>query len=316
MGDYYAEVSFDYDADNYNAPVINKLGWTIYNDWTPAEYTVNGSGWMNKDFVISANDGYKVSLTNTADGTWSESLTYGAETSDGSVTFYLRNETDGTISLAKTVSYNIDKTDPTGRVEFDERNGWERFINTITFGLFFRNEVTVKIAANDTLSGVDKIEYVSFGEAKTLDEVKAITDWTEYNGSFGVTLEDAKRFVYFVRITDKAGNVTYLSTDGAEYDTTAPVLYGIENGGVYHGDKVFKATDDNFLKIEVDGVDITDTTDGDNEFKVLADNAEHTVTVTDKAGNVTEYKITVYKKYMVCCPHPYDIADFGQGIQP
>ena len=299
VGDYYAEVSFAYDADNYNAPVINKLGWTIYNDWTPTEYTVNGSGWMNKDFVISANDGYKVSLTNTADGTWSESLTYSAETSDGSVTFYLRNETDGTISLAKTVSYKIDKTDPTGRVEFDERNGWEKFINTITFGLFFRNEVTVKIAANDTLSGVDKIEYVSFDEAKTLDEVKAITDWTEYNGSFGVTLEDAKRFVYFVRITDKAGNVTYLSTDGAEYDTTAPLLYGIENGGVYHGDKVFKATDDNFLKIEVDGVDITDTTEGDNEFKIVADNAEHTVTVTDKAGNVTEYKITVYKKYMV-----------------
>ena len=299
VGDYYAEVSFAYDADNYNAPVINKLGWTIYNDWTPTEYTVNGSGWMNKDFVISANDGYKVSLTNTADGTWSESLTYSAETSDGSVTFYLKNETDGTISLAKTVSYKIDKTDPTGRVEFDERNGWEKFINTITFGLFFRNEVTVKIAANDALSGVDKIEYVTFGEAKTLDEVKAITDWTEYNGSFGVTLEDAKKFVYFVRITDKAGNVTYLSTDGAEYDTTAPLLYGIENGGVYHGDKVFKATDKNFLKIEVDGVDITDTANGDNEFKIVADNAEHTVTVTDKAGNVTECKITVYKKYMV-----------------
>ncbi|MBO5166043.1 MAG: InlB B-repeat-containing protein, partial [Lachnospiraceae bacterium] len=35
------------------------------------------------------------------------------------------------------------------------------------------------------------------------------------------------------------------------------------------------------------------------EFKIVADNAEHTVTVTDKAGNGTEYKITVYKKYMV-----------------
>ena len=299
VGDYYAEVSFDYDADNYNAPTINKLGWTIYNDWTPTEYTVNGNGWMNKDFVISANDGYKVSLTNTADGTWSESLTYSAETEVGSVTFYLKNETDGTISLAKTETYKLDKTDPTGRVEFVERTGWEKFVNTITFGLFYKEEVTVKTTASDNLSGVAKIEYAYSNEAKTLDEVKTIADWTEYNGEFGVTLEDAKKFVYFVRITDKAGNVTYLSTDGAEYDTTAPVLYGIENGGVYHGDKVFKATDENFLKIEVDGVDITDSTEGDNEFKIVADNAEHTVTVTDKAGNVTEYKITVYKKYMV-----------------
>ena len=299
VGDYYAEVSFDYDADNYNAPVINKLGWTIYNDWTPAEYTVNGSGWMNEDFVISAKNGYKISLTNTANGTWEDALTYSAETNNGSVTFYLKNETSGTISLAKTVSYKLDKTEPTGRVEFVERTGWEEFINTITFGLFYKDEVTVKVTAEDNLSGVAKIEYVYSNEAKTLNEVKEITDWTEYNGEFGVSLQDAKKFVYFVRITDNAGNVTYLSTDGAEYDTTAPVLYGIENGGVYHGDKVFKAMDKNFLKIEVDGVNITDTTEGDDEFKIVADNAEHTVTVTDKAGNVTEYKITVYKKYMV-----------------
>ena len=299
VGDYYAEVSFDYDADNYNAPVINKLGWTIYNDWTPSEYTVNGSGWMNEDFVISAKNGYKISLTNTANGTWEDALTYSAETNNGSVTFYLKNETSGTISLAKTVSYKLDKTEPTGRVEFVERTGWEEFINTITFGLFYKDEVTVKVTAEDNLSGVAKIEYVYSNEAKTLNEVKEIADWTEYNGEFGVSLQDAKKFVYFVRITDNAGNVTYLSTDGAEYDTTAPVLYGIENGGVYHGDKVFKAMDKNFLKIEVDGVDITDTTEGDDEFKIVADNAEHTVTVTDEAGNVTEFKITVYKKYMV-----------------
>ena len=291
VGDYYAKANLAYDADNYNAPTISKLGWTIYNDWSPTEYTAttpNGSGWMNKDFVISANDGYKVSLTNTADGTWSESLTYSAETSDGSVTFYLRNETDGTISLAKTVSYNIDKTDPTGRVEFDERNGWENFINTITFGVFFRNEVTVKIAANDTLSGVDKIEYVSFGEAKTLDEVKAITDWTEYNGSFGVTLEDAKRFVYFVRITDKAGNVTYLSTDGAEYDTTAPVIEGIENGKTYYTTQKVTVTDKNIDSItlngEIAGNEIA--LDGNKE-------AAYTIVATDKAGNSTTVNVTM-----------------------
>lgn len=296
-----AAAAITYDA-NHTGEGTLFLDWEIVNNWTPAEYTVsapNGNGWLNKDFAITPASGYKISLTNTADGDWKDALTYSGETADGSVTFYLKNETDGTISLAKTVTYKLDKTAPTGKVEFVNRNAWEEFVNTITFGLFFKDEVTVKATANDTLSGVDKIEYASADKAMTLDEVKAITDWTEYNGEFGVTLENAKTFVYFVRITDKAGNVTYLSTDGAEYDTTAPVLYGIENGGVYHGDKVFKATDDNFLKIEVDGVDITNTTEGDNEFKIVADNAEHTVTVTDKAGNVTEYKITVYKKYMV-----------------
>ena len=299
VGDYYAKANLAYDVNNYHAPAIGTLGWTIYNDWTPIEYTVNGSGWMNEDFVITANDGFKASLTNTAGGEWNESLSFSPETADGSVTFYLKDETSGAISLAKTESYQIDKTAPTGKVEFVERTGWEEFVHTISFGLFYKDEVTVKITGADTLSGVAKIEHYESNEAKTLDEVMEIADWTEYNGSFGVALEDAKKFVYFVRITDNAGNVTYLSTDGAEYDTTAPVLYGIEDGGVYHGDKVFKALDENFLKIEVDGVDITDTTEGDAEFKITADNAEHTVTATDKAGNVTEYKITVYKKYMV-----------------
>ena len=302
VGDYYAEVNLTYDAHNYNAPTIGKLGWTIYNEWTPTEYTAttpNGNGWLNSDFVITANDGYKVCLTNTANGDWKDNLTYSGETADGSVTFYLKNETDGTISLAKTVTYKLDKTAPTGKVEFVERTGWEEFVNTITFGLFYKDEVTVKATANDNLSGAEKIEYASSDKAMTLEEVKAITDWTEYTDSFGVTLEDAKKFVYFVRITDKAGNVTYLSTDGAEYDTTAPVLYGMEDGGVYHGDKIFKAIDDNFLKIEVDGVDITDTTEGDDEFKIVADNAEHKVVVTDNAGNVTEYKVTVNKNYTV-----------------
>ena len=40
-------------------------------------------------------------------------------------------------------------------------------------------------------------------------------------------MEDGKRFVYYVRITDKAGKYTYLSTNGAEYDITATEISGI-----------------------------------------------------------------------------------------
>lgn len=291
VGDYYAEVNLTYDAHNYNAPTISKLGWTIYNDWSPTEYTAttpNGNGWLNSDFVITANDGYKVALTNTVDGDWKDALTYSGETADGSVTFYLKNETDGTISLAKTATYKLDKTAPTGKVEFVNRNAWEEFVNTITFGLFFKDEVTVKATANDTLSGVDKIEYASADKAMTLDEVKAITDWTEYTDSFGVTLEDAKTFVYFVRITDKAGNVTYLSTDGAEYDTTAPVIDGVENGKTYYTTQKVTVTEKNVDTITLNGNPAT-------ENITLAGNKEatYTIVVTDKAGNTTTVTVTM-----------------------
>lgn len=291
VGDYYAEVNLTYDAHNYNAPTISKLGWTIYNDWSPTEYTAttpNGNGWLNSDFVITANDGHKVSLTNTADGDWKDALTYSGETADGSVTFCLKNETDGTISLAKTITYKLDKTAPTGKVEFVNRNAWEEFVNTITFGLFFKDEVTVKATANDTLSGVDKIEYALASKAMTLDEVKGITDWTEYTDSFGVTLEDAKTFVYFVRITDKAGNVTYLSTDGAEYDTTAPVINGAENGKTYYTTQKVTVTEKNVDTITLNGNPAT-------ENITLAGNKEaiYTIVVTDKAGNTTTVTVTM-----------------------
>ena len=291
VGDYYAEVNLTYDAHNYNAPTISKLGWTIYNDWSPTEYTAttpNGNGWLNSDFVITAKDGHKVSLTNTADGEWSTNLTYSAETADGSVTFCLKNETDGTISLAKTVTYKLDKTAPTGKVEFVERTAWEKFVNTITFGLFFKDEVTVKATANDNLSGVDKIEYALASKAMTLDEVKGITDWTEYTDSFGVTLEDAKTFVYFVRITDKAGNVTYLSTDGAEYDTTAPVIDGVENGTTYYTTQKVTVTDKN-----IDSITLNGETAG-NEIALEGDKeVTYTIIATDKAGNETTVTVTM-----------------------
>ena len=291
VGDYYAKANLAYDADNYNAPAISTLGWTVYNDWTPTEYTVtahNANGWLNKDFVISAKSGYKVSLTNTADGTWSENLTYSAETDNGSVIFYLKNETDGTISLAKTETYKLDKTDPTGRVEFVERTGWETFLNTISFNLFYKDEVNVKATASDNLSGVAKIEYAHSNEAKTLYEAKVITDWTEYNGEFGVTLEDAKKFVYFVRITDKAGNVTYLSADGAEYDTTAPVILGIENGKTYYTTQKATVTDKNIDSITLNGETAGNeiTLEGNKE-------ATYTIIATDKAGNTTTVNVTM-----------------------
>ena len=291
VGDYYAEVNLTYDANNYNAPAINKLGWTIYNDWTPTEYTVsapNGNGWLKDEFTITPAEGYLVSLTNTADGTWEDKLTYTTRTDNGSVTFYLKNTTDGTISLGKTVTYKLDMTAPTGKVEFVDRSGWEEFLNTISFGLFYKDEVTVKITTSDDLSGIANVEYYEANKAMTLDEVKAITNWTAYNGSFGVSVEDTKQFVYFVRITDNAGNVTYLSTDGAEYDTTAPVISGVENGKTYYTTQKVTVTEKNVASIKLNGetAGANITLDGNKD-------AIYTIEAIDKAGNKTTVTVTM-----------------------
>ena len=291
VGNYTAKVTFSYDSANYEAPVLADLNWSIKNDWTPTEYVVstpNDNGWLNDAFTIIPAEGYWVSLTNTADSLWENKLTYSDETANGSVTFYFKNADNGKISLGKTVTYKLDKTAPTGKVEFVDRTGWEKFVNSITFGLFYKDEVTVKITTNDDLSGVASVEYYAADKAMTLEEVKAITNWTAYNGSFGVSVEDTKQFVCFVRITDNAGNVTYLSTDGAEYDTTAPVISGIENGKTYYTTQKVTVTEKNVASITLNGEDA-----GTNITLEGNKDTTYTIVVTDKAGNSTTVTVTM-----------------------
>ncbi len=291
-GSFRAVASITYDA-NYKGVTTLLLDWEIKNDWTPTEYTVsapNGNGWVNQDFVITAANGYLISTTNTATGEWKDALTYSTETADGSVTFYLKSQADGTISLAKTVTYKLDKTAPTGKVEFVERIGWEEFIHNITFGLFYKDEVTVRVTEQDNLSAVAKIEYACSDTAMTLEEVKEIADWTEYNGSFGVTLPEAQKFVYFIRLTDHAGNVTFLSTNGAEYDKTAPVVSGVENGKTYYTTQKVSATDRNIKTVTVNGTPVFDP----SEFSLPGDtDVEFVISATDAAGIATIVTVTM-----------------------
>ena len=306
IGITFTDFTLSGDADvlkNYTLTQPTGVTANITNGWNPVkdtEYTAsitNAIGWLKEDLTVAAKDGYELSLTNTADGTWENTLIGAVESADSSLKFYVRNKTTGAISEQVTVAYKLDKntetTRTTGKVEFVGRSSWQTFVNHITFGLFYKDEVTVKAEADDGLSGVESIEYAVSDKAMSLEEVMAITDWTAMPiDGVGVTVEDEKTFVYFIRITDKAGNVTYISTDGAEYDTTCPAISGIENGSIYHTTQVITVTDKNFESITVNGEPAT----LDSEGKLaLNGNLETTyaIHVMDKAGNVTEYTVTM-----------------------
>ncbi len=281
-----------------NYTLIQPTGITasITNDWVPVEdvdYTVsqpNGNGWMKEDFVIRPVDGYQISLDDSASGTWSDKLTYSDEKDNGTVTFYLKDKDDGTISLGKTVTYMLDKTPATGKVIFDERNGWESFVNSITFDLFYKDPVQVEvIELKDNLSDIESVEYVASGEAMALHEVEQLDSWEAMDGNVvGVDMEDTKQFVYFIRITDKAGNITYLSTNGAEYDTKLPVIEGIVDGSVYYTTQEVTITDKN-----LDVVTLNDNS-ADNTITLVGNtDTTYTVKAVDKAGNTTTVTVTM-----------------------
>ena len=253
-----------------------------------SEYEVNSNDWINKDFVITAKAGYKLSLTDTANGEWADSLAASDETDNGKLTFFVKNTGTGAVSAAVTENYKIDKTAPTGEVKLNERTAFQKLINTITFGLFFKDDVNVKLTAEDEASGVKSVMYFKSDRILTDEEVRAITDWTD-NSDFDIEAKDMDKFVIYVRIEDNAGNVTLIGSDGATFDTTAPEIVGVENDKTYYVTKKVAIDDENLASVTLNGETVEDV------FTLVGDkDATYVIRTEDKAGNVTEY--TVYMK--------------------
>lgn len=253
-----------------------------------SEYDVNSNDWIHTDFVITAKEGYKLSLTGTPDGEWVDFLTASDETDNGELIFFVKNTETGVISAAVTEHYKIDKTAPNGEVKLNERTAFQEFINKITFGLFFKEDVNVQLTAKDEASGVKSVQYYKSDMILTDAEVRAVTDWTD-NSDFGIKAKDKDKFIIYVRIEDHAGNVAYIGSDGVTFDTTAPKIIGVENAKTYYVTKKVMIDDENLESVKLNGEPVKEgfTLTGDTE-------ATYIIRAVDKAGNVTEY--TVYMK--------------------
>ena len=191
-----------------------------------SEYDVNSNDWINSDFTITAKEGYKLSLTDTVDGEWMDILTASDETSDGELIFYVKNTATGVISTAVTENYKIDKTAPTGEIRINERTTFRDFLNKITFGLFFKKTQTVGVAAQDTGSGLAKVEYLL--SEKTFEDKDAVAgEWTELTlmgGKASFAIEPNKKAYIYLRMTDVSGNVQVINSEGVVVYTDSEAI--------------------------------------------------------------------------------------------
>lgn len=268
---------------------------------TGAEYTASTGQWTNQDFMVTAADGWQVSGTNTANGDWRGSLTRSDETGAGSLTFYVKNTADGYISESVTLTYKIDKTDPTGEIRIDQRNAWQSFWNTISFDLFYKSRQTVTMTAADEASGVTAIEYLLSEEDYTAAQLDGMT-LQPYTAPVAITPDD--RLIAYARITDAAGNVTYLRSDGVVLDAAAPVIAGVDDGAVYCGSVTFTVTDAYLDTVTVDGTAAVSAPGraAGSTYIIEADSQLHTIVATDRAGNSTQVQITVNNGHTVGTP--------------
>ena len=159
------------------------------------------------------------------------------------------------------VSYGTPLKDlrtPTGKIIIDENNWWQDFLNTVTFGLFFPTGARFTIeAADDSVdhAGYDPelypvtVEYLVTDQRYTSDKMGDLADqFRPYPGK-AVPLPDDQTSIVYAKITDWAGNVTYLSTDDLTVDATAPEISSdVAENQIYCQDGLRIAFRDDHLK--------------------------------------------------------------------
>lgn len=181
-----------------------------------------------------------------------------------------------------------DTTPPDGKIKIADQS-WEGFLNTVTFGLFFKETKRVVIEAEDTGSGVDQIYYYISDSARSKEEIKALgaDAWTK---GVSVSVNPDRKCVIYAKITDKAGNVAYLSSDGMVFDGTAPAITGVTDGETYTAPREVTVSDANLEGVTVNGTPVILT---DSKFTLGTADGPQTIVATDKAGNTTAVTVTV-----------------------
>ena len=177
---------------------------------------------------------------------------------------------------------------PTGKISLDT-NEWKTLLNTITFGLFFKDTQTVTITATDNSGDAVKIEYLLSAKALTEAEL-ADAAFTVYTAP-SLSIDPDNEYIIYVRLTDTAGNTAYIRSDGIVLDGTSPVIKGIENGKTYCEAQTVTIDEKYIDTVIVNETKVT--LDENGSFTLAPADGEQKITVTDKAGNTAEMIVTV-----------------------
>lgn len=218
VGDYKAVVEGVSNTNYCLSPnAETEKAWSIscLADDAVADVTgdkiIDTSDWFTGDVTIK-KDGYEIIEEG---GTWSTELVFTKDTDKGEVKYRLKNR-EGFITDVKTATYKIDTVSPEAEITVGT-NSFKEVISTITFGLFFKDSVDVKITGTDATpgSGIDMVKYQKLAKDEKFDVNGAWTD----SDSFSAKANDA--FVVYALVSDKAGHKVVINSDGIVVYTDA-----------------------------------------------------------------------------------------------
>ena len=179
-----------------------------------------------------------------------------------------------------------DTEKPTGEIIIGT-NKWNKFLNELTFGIFFKDTQEVTINAVDN-SGVVFVSYLVTDKELSEAELNSLV-FRAYEEPFSI--DPNGEYIVYVMLVDENINITYLRSDRITLDNIQPVISGIENGKTYCEAQTVIVDEKYVDTVTVNGTVVT--LDADGGFVLPPTNGEQKIVVTDKAGNNAEMTVTV-----------------------
>jgi len=179
-----------------------------------------------------------------------------------------------------------DTEKPTGEIIIGT-DKWHEFLNTLTFGLFFKDTQTVTINASDN-SGTVFISYLVTDRDLSEAELQALV-FSGYEEPFRI--DPNGEYIVYAMLVDESLNITYLRSDRITLDNVQPVISGIENGKTYCEAQTVTVDEKYVDTVTVNGTEVE--LDESGSFVLSPADGEQKIVVTDKAGNTAEMTVTV-----------------------
>ena len=179
-----------------------------------------------------------------------------------------------------------DTEKPTGEIIIGT-NKWNKFLNELTFGIFFKDTQEVPINAVDN-SGTVFVSYLVTDKDLSEAELDSLV-FRAYEEPF--CIDPNGEYIVYVMLVDENINITYLRSDRLTLDNIHPVIGGIENGKTYCEAQTVTVDEKYVDTVTVNGK--AATLDANGGFVLPPTNGEQKIVVTDKAGNNAEMTVTV-----------------------
>lgn len=271
-----------YDNENLTGSPVTAIGGTgtgnkeYWAKWEINQYTITVKPENGKADITITQD-YGTNITAPADPT-REGYTFMGWDREIPETMPAENIT------LKARWKDIEK--PTGEIVIGT-NKWQKFLNKITFGLFFKDTQTVTINAADN-SGTVFVSYLVTDRDLSEAELGSLV-FSGYEEPFRIN--PSGEYIVYAMLVDANLNITYLRSDRITVDNVQPVIGGIENGKTYCEAQTVTVDEKYVDTVTVNGTAVT--LDENGSFTLAPADGEQRIIVTDRAGNTAEMTVTV-----------------------